>query len=52
MFQKLLQPNSQPLDYWENEHRFLLLKAGAKIVLAIPVSSAAVERFFNAAGLL
>ena len=42
MFQKLRQPNSQPLDYWKIEHRFPLLKAGAKVVLAIPVSSAAV----------
>ena len=52
MFQKLRQPNSQPLDYWKNKHRFPLLKAGAKVVLAIPVSSAAVERLFSAAGLL
>ena len=52
IFQKLRQPNSQPLDYWKNEHRFPLLKAGAKVVLAIPVSSAAVERLFSAAGLL
>ena len=52
MFQKLRQPSSQPLDYWKNEHRFPLLKAGAKVVLAVPVSSAAVERLFSAAGLL
>ena len=52
MFQKLRQPNSQPLDYWKNEHRFPLIKAGAKVVLAIPVSSAAVERLFSAARLL
>ncbi|CAK8685836.1 unnamed protein product [Clavelina lepadiformis] len=51
-FQKLRQPSSQPLDYWKNEHRFPLLTAGAKTVLAIPVSSAAVERLFSAAGLL
>ena len=29
-----------------------MLKAGAKVVLALPVSSAAVVRLFNAAGLL
>ena len=52
MFQKLRQPSSQPLDYWKNEHRFPLLKAGAKVVLAVPVSSAAVECLFSAAGLL
>jgi len=52
MFQKLRQPNSQPLDYWKNEHRFPLLKTSARIVLAISVSSAAVERLFSAAGLL
>ena len=52
MFQKLRQPNSQPLDYWKNEHRFPLLKAGVKIVLAVPVSSAAVERLFSATRLL
>ena len=52
MFQKLRQPSSQPLDYWKNEHRFPLLKAGTKVVLAVPVSSAAVERLFSAAGLL
>ncbi|KAH9503610.1 hypothetical protein Btru_066970 [Bulinus truncatus] len=52
MFQQLRQPTSQPLNYWKNEHRFPLLKASAKIVLAIPVSSAAVERLFSAAGLL
>ena len=52
MFQKLRQPSSQPLDYWKTEHRFPLLKAGAKVVLAVPVSSAAVERLFSAAGLL
>ena len=50
MFQKLRQPSSQP--YWKNEHRFPLLKAGAKVVLAVPVSSAAIERLFSAAGLL
>ena len=47
MFQKLRQPNSQPIDFWKNEHRFPL-----KVVLAIPVSSAAEERLFSAAGLL
>ena len=52
MFQKLPRANSQPLDYLKNEHRFPLLKASAKNVLAIPVSSAAVERLFGAAGLL
>ena len=52
MFQKLRQPTSQPLNYGKNQNRFPLLKASAKIVLAIPVSSAAVERLFNAAGLL
>lgn len=52
MFQKLRQPTSQPLNYWKTEHRFPLLKASAKIVLAIPVSSAAVECLFSAAGLL
>ena len=52
MFQKLRQPNSQPLDYWKNEHRFPLLKASAKVPLATRVSSAAVERLFSAAGLL
>ena len=51
LFQKLREPNLQPLDYWKNDHRFLL-KSSAKIALAIPVSSAAVERFFSAAGLL
>ena len=52
LFQKLRQPSSQPLDYWKNEHRFPLLKAGAKVVLAVPVSSAAIERLFSAAELL
>ena len=52
MFQKLRQPTSQPLNHWKNEHRFPLLKASSKIVLAVPVSSAAVERVFSAAGLL
>ena len=52
LFQKLRQPTAQPLNYWKNEHRFPLLKETAKIVLAIPVSSAAVERLFSAAGLL
>ena len=52
LFQKLREPNSQPLDYWKNDHRFPLLKSSAKIALAIPVSSAAVERLFRAAGLL
>ena len=52
MFQKLRQPNLQPLDYWKNEHRFPLLKACAKVILAIPVSSAALERLFIAAELL
>ena len=52
MFQKLRHPSLQLLDYWKNEHRFLLLKAGAKVVLAVPVSSAAVEHLFSAAGLL
>ncbi|XP_077975174.1 uncharacterized protein LOC144431214 [Styela clava] len=51
LFQKLRQPNSHPMDYWKNEHKFPLLKAGAKIVLAVPVSSASVERLFSAAGL-
>ena len=52
MFQKLRQPTSQPLNYWKNEHKFQLLNASAKIVLAIPVSSAVVERLFSAAELL
>ena len=52
MFQKLREPTSQPLNYWINEHRFLLLKASAKIVLATRVSSEAVERLISAAGLL
>ena len=52
LFQKLREPNLQPLNYWKNEHRFSLLKSSAKIVLAIPVSFAAVERLFSAVGLL
>ena len=52
LFQRLRHPTAQPLNYWKNEERFLVLKIAAKIVLAVPMSSAAVERVFNAAGLL
>ena len=51
-FQMLRQLTAQPLNYWKNEEGFLVLKTAAKIVLALPMSFAVVERLFTAAGLL
>ena len=52
LFQRLRHPTAQPLNYWKNEGRILVLKIAAKIVLAVPMSSAAVETLFNAVELL
>ena len=52
LLHKLRHPTAQPLNYWENEERFLVLKTAAIIVLAVPMSSAAMDRLFNTAGLL
>ena len=52
LFQRLRHPTAQQLNHWKNEERFLVLKTAAKSVLAVPMSSAAVERLFNATGLL
>ncbi len=42
--------NCEPLSFWKNSKDFPLLKAVADIVLAVPATSAPVERVFSQAG--
>ncbi|KII66760.1 hypothetical protein RF11_01304 [Thelohanellus kitauei] len=51
-FTNLKQLPSKPLNYWKNEHRFILIKVSAKILLVVPVSSAAVEHLYSSVGML
>lgn len=52
LFEASRAPSKDVIDMWKHMVRFPMLQQCAKVLLAIPVSSSAVERLFSQSGML